>query len=123
MSEESVKVAVRVRPFNSREQQRDAKCIIQMSGASTTITNPSDPTDTKTFTFDYSYWSHDEGHEVGEGGLLGPKPGSNYVGQQEVFQDIGAGILENAWSGYNSTLFAYGQTGSGESYYFCISRG
>ena len=29
---------------------------------------------------------------------------------------MGAGILKNAWEGYNSTLFAYGQTGSGKSY-------
>ena len=25
-------------------------------------------------------------------------------------------MLENAWQGYNSTIFAYGQTGSGKSY-------
>uniref|UniRef100_A0A8C2E284 Kinesin motor domain-containing protein n=1 Tax=Cyprinus carpio TaxID=7962 RepID=A0A8C2E284_CYPCA len=31
----SVKVAVRVRPFNSRETSRDAKCVIQMQGSST----------------------------------------------------------------------------------------
>ena len=30
---ESVKVAVRVRPFNQREKDRSAKCIIQMVGA------------------------------------------------------------------------------------------
>jgi len=29
---------------------------------------------------------------------------------------LGAGVLKNAWGGYNSTLFAYGQTGSGKSY-------
>ena len=33
-----------------------------------------------------------------------------------VFNDLGQGILKNAWSGYNATLFAYGQTGSGKSY-------
>lgn len=31
----SVKVAVRVRPFNSREMSRDAECIIQMGGNTT----------------------------------------------------------------------------------------
>ena len=33
-----------------------------------------------------------------------------------MFNDLGAGMLENAWQGYNSTIFAYGQTGSGKSY-------
>ena len=31
----SVKVAVRVRPFNSREMGRQSECIIQMEGATT----------------------------------------------------------------------------------------
>lgn len=30
-----MKVAVRVRPFNSREMSRESKCIIQMSGSTT----------------------------------------------------------------------------------------
>lgn len=59
----SVKVAVRVRPFNSREIGRESKCIIEMSGATTAITNPKVPSGTsdsvKRFNFDYSYWSHD----------------------------------------------------------------
>merc|ERR1712127_1159682 len=55
----SVKVAVRVRPFNSRENDRKAKCIIKMNGKATTITDPSGNADPKTFSFDYSYWSHD----------------------------------------------------------------
>lgn len=35
MSGASVKVAVRVRPFNSREMNMEAKCIIHMQGNST----------------------------------------------------------------------------------------
>lgn len=36
--------------------------------------------------------------------------------QKEVFNDVGVGILKNAWEGYNTSLFAYGQTGSGKSW-------
>jgi hypothetical protein len=28
-----------------------------------------------------------------------------------VFEDLGRGVLSNAFEGYNATLFAYGQTG------------
>ena len=35
-----MKVAVRVRPFNSREVQRNAKNIVEMQGTSTRVTNP-----------------------------------------------------------------------------------
>jgi kinesin family member 1 len=59
----SVKVAVRVRPFNTREINREAKCIIEMAGNMTAITNPKVPPGTadatKRFNFDYSYWSAD----------------------------------------------------------------
>lgn len=33
-----------------------------------------------------------------------------------MFDDLGRGVLDNAWKGYNCSLFAYGQTGSGKSY-------
>jgi len=33
-----------------------------------------------------------------------------------VFNELGKGMLDNAWKGYNCSLFAYGQTGSGKSY-------
>jgi hypothetical protein len=36
----SVKVAVRVRPFNQREKNFESKCIIHMDGKQTKITNP-----------------------------------------------------------------------------------
>ncbi|VDO95932.1 unnamed protein product [Heligmosomoides polygyrus] len=37
-------------------------------------------------------------------------------GQEEVFNSLGSGVLENAFAGYNACIFAYGQTGSGKSY-------
>ena len=33
-----------------------------------------------------------------------------------MFEDLGKGVLKNAWEGFNTSLFAYGQTGSGKSY-------
>jgi len=36
--------------------------------------------------------------------------------QNRLFADLGQGVLDNAWQGYNAALFAYGQTGSGKSY-------
>ena len=65
--EENVKVAVRVRPFNKREVGRNAKLIIEMSGNTTTITNPDNPAETKTFAFDHSYWSFDGFKEEEDG--------------------------------------------------------
>jgi len=36
--------------------------------------------------------------------------------QAEVFDVVGAGVVDAALGGYNATLFAYGQTGSGKTY-------
>jgi len=106
-------VAVRVRPFNSREQERNAVLCIKMENDSTYITD-GEGGEPKMFTFDYSYWSHDGYVEQPDGYLI---PDSDiYADQKRVFKDLGEGVLENAWNGYNCSLFAYGQTGSGKSY-------
>ncbi|XP_038271653.1 kinesin-like protein KIF1A isoform X4 [Dermochelys coriacea] len=105
MAGASVKVAVRVRPFNSREMGRDSKCIIQMTGNTTTIVNPKQPKEMpKSFSFDYSYWSHTTPEDI------------NYASQKQVYQDIGEEMLQHAFEGYNVCIFAYGQTGAGKSY-------
>nr|XP_043893498.1 kinesin-like protein KIF1B isoform X20 [Solea senegalensis] len=105
MSGASVKVAVRVRPFNSREMSKDSKCIIQMQGNTTTILNPKAPKEpAKTFSFDYSYWSHTTPED------------SSFASQNRVYNDIGKEMLQHAFEGYNVCIFAYGQTGAGKSY-------
>uniref|UniRef100_A0A8D3CQ58 plus-end-directed kinesin ATPase n=1 Tax=Scophthalmus maximus TaxID=52904 RepID=A0A8D3CQ58_SCOMX len=101
----SVKVAVRVRPFNSRETSKDSKCIIQMQGNTTTIVNPKAPKEpAKTFSFDYSYWSHTTPEDP------------SFASQNLVYNDIGKEMLAHAFEGYNVCIFAYGQTGAGKSY-------
>uniref|UniRef100_A0A8C8JBC1 plus-end-directed kinesin ATPase n=1 Tax=Oncorhynchus tshawytscha TaxID=74940 RepID=A0A8C8JBC1_ONCTS len=104
MAGASVKVAVRVRPFNSREIGKESKCIIQMTGNTTTILNPKQPKENKSFNFDYSYWSHTTPDDI------------NYHSQKQVYKDIGEEMLLHAFEGYNVCIFAYGQTGSGKSY-------
>merc|ERR1712048_139227 len=112
---EAVKVAVRVRPFNQREKDRNAKLIIRMQNNTTYIKDPEDGKE-RDFAFDYSYWSHDGYKEQEDGYLVKSSARSPYHDQAKVFKDLGESILDNAWDGYNSSLFAYGQTGSGKSY-------
>ncbi|XP_068617995.1 kinesin-like protein unc-104 [Battus philenor] len=103
----SVKVAVRVRPFNSREISKECKCIIEMSGNTTVIVNPKLPPGhkeaAKSFNFDFSYWSHNPSDP-------------EFSSQIMVYKDIGEEMLQHAFDGYNICIFAYGQTGAGKSY-------
>uniref|UniRef100_A0A2K6B9V8 Kinesin family member 1C n=1 Tax=Macaca nemestrina TaxID=9545 RepID=A0A2K6B9V8_MACNE len=105
MAGASVKVAVRVRPFNARETSQDAKCVVSMQGNTTSIINPKQSRDApKSFTFDYSYWSHTSAEDP------------QFASQQQVYRDIGEEMLLHAFEGYNVCIFAYGQTGAGKSY-------
>ena len=109
----SVKVAVRVRPFNTREKDNNSICCIEMNETQTTIKD--ELGQPRTFTFDHSFWSHDCYIEQ-ENGYLAPDSSGKYTDQALVFETLGKQILDNAWEGYHCCLFAYGQTGSGKSY-------
>lgn len=83
-----------------------------MKGDQTILTPPSDTKGKaakaaaegpKTFAFDRSYWSFD-------------RNAPNYAGQDNLHEDLGKPLLDNAFQGYNNCIFAYGQTGSGKSY-------
>ncbi|KAI1181772.1 kinesin heavy chain [Nemania serpens] len=108
----NIKVVVRCRPFNSREIDRGSRCIVEMKDNQTVLTPPSDGAHggkgakdlaPKTFAFDRSYWSFD-------------KSDPTYAGQENLHNDLGKPLLDNAFQGYNNCIFAYGQTGSGKSY-------
>ena len=58
---------------------------------------------TRTFVFDKCLWSHN-------------KTDSHFVTQKDLYDMVGASVLQTGWNGFNSTLFAYGSTGSGKSY-------
>lgn len=55
------------------------------------------------FTFDKSFWSHDEADP-------------HYSHQQDVYASFGEEFLDHNFDGYHTCIFAYGQTGSGKSY-------
>ncbi|XP_022264863.2 kinesin-like protein KIF16B isoform X7 [Canis lupus baileyi] len=94
------------------EKDLEAKFIIQMEKSKTTITNLKIPEGgtgdsgrerTKTFTYDFSFYSAD---------MKSP----DYVSQEMVFKTLGTDVVKSAFEGYNACVFAYGQTGSGKSY-------
>ncbi|KAK6760088.1 hypothetical protein RB195_021560 [Necator americanus] len=100
---EKVKVAVRVRPFNKRELDLGTKAVVRMCNGQTILDHISDDKQPKTFAFDHSFYSTDPNDP-------------SFASQEEVFNSLGSGVLENAFAGYNACIFAYGQTGSGKSY-------
>jgi hypothetical protein len=133
-SQESIKVAVRVRPFNAREieihneanknkgqwEQRPLQAVVHFDGQKCTfhseagdevgsaggqaVSNIYDRTER--FVFDKCYWSIPDEIETSPNG---------FADQQAVFEGSGRPLLNQAWDGFNSCLFAYGQTGAGRA--------
>ena len=89
----NVRVAVRFRPLNERENSiHDTSCI-QINGNQLSITsNVASAPEEKNFAFDFIFK---------EDSL-----------QTEVWDAIGVPILAKAFSGYNGTIFAYGNSSS-----------
>ena len=107
---DAVTVSVRCCPFTKTELASDGDlglCCVSMHGHSTIITTPGTETSStpliRKFNFDHSFFSHD------------PQD-PNFISQPDVFNTVGATVVNSALSGYNTTIFAYGQTGSGKSY-------
>uniref|UniRef100_A0A913HFY2 Kinesin motor domain-containing protein n=2 Tax=Strongyloides stercoralis TaxID=6248 RepID=A0A913HFY2_STRER len=100
-----VKVAIRTRPLNKREVDLGTKCCVNFSSTSQVILSQSleEGKSPKVFTFDHCFDS--------------TNPHSNtFISQEDVFENLGKDVIDNAFSGYNACIFAYGQTGSGKSY-------
>ncbi|XP_057861101.1 kinesin-like protein KIN-12D isoform X2 [Cryptomeria japonica] len=90
----NVKVMIRIRPLSADEIVSNGywRCIRQESAHSLTwLGHP----ETR-FSFDHV--------------------ASESVTQEEVFNVVGAPMVENCLAGYNSCMFAYGQTGSGKTH-------
>ena len=111
----SVKVAIRVRPFNEREKKLGSELCVKMSGQ-TVIMLDDEGNESRKFNYDYAIWSHD-GFETDDNGYFKKdSPLSKYWDQEKVYQELGHELLLNAVRGYHCCIFAYGQTGSGKSY-------
>lgn len=95
---EAVKVIVRCRPLNGRENNLKCKNIIKMdyNTGQCGIDKPNANQPTKSFTFD-GVFDTDSITET-------------------IYADICFPLVEGCVEGYNGTVFAYGQTGCGKSF-------
>ncbi|XP_057585837.1 kinesin-like protein KIF14 [Hippopotamus amphibius kiboko] len=97
-----VTVAVRVRPFSTRETREEASQVVFLNGEGVAVEQPG-LRQVFSFAYDLSFWSVDARHP-------------HFASQAAVYQALAAPLLEQAFQGFNTCLFAYGQTGSGKSY-------
>mmetsp|Transcript_89964 Transcript_89964/g.233290 ORF Transcript_89964/g.233290 Transcript_89964/m.233290 type:complete len:919 (+) Transcript_89964:2893-5649(+) len=102
-SSSSIKVCVRLRPFNKAElSSHEGKCVDVASSNLLRVTHP-DLGDVKEFVLDKCYDSFD-------------KSAPDFASQQTIMEELGMPLIRSALDGYNNCIFAYGQTGSGKTY-------
>lgn len=97
---ECVRVVVRCRPLNTKENAESRARIVDMAkdrGQVILHNSKADANDPpKSFTFDAVFdWEST---------------------QKEVYENTAAGIVNSTLEGYNGTIFAYGQTGTGKTH-------
>jgi kinesin family member 5 len=95
MSSVNVKVVVRVRPQNKIETSRGGAPCVTVNKENTEI-NVDDGYNAQKWTFDCVF-----------------APNST---QPQVFEFVGAPVVDAVFQGYNGTIFAYGQTSSGKTH-------
>lgn len=73
---DSIKIVVRVRPFNQPEKEKGQECVVEMEDQEVRLRNP-DTGEIKKFGFHRCYWSTDDSQ------------GKPPVNNMYVFNDIG----------------------------------
>ena len=99
MSNVNVKVVVRIRPQNKIETSRGGAPCVKVNDNGTgqgTEVNVEDGYNSQKWTFDCVF-----------------SPSSK---QPQVFEFVGAPVVDAVFQGYNGTIFAYGQTSSGKTH-------
>ena len=97
----NIKVAVRCRPLNKTEHALNDAFVVQFNGNAPqlAITNPTPEASLASehlFSYDYVY-----------------DPEST---SEQVYEDMGAPLVDSLFDGFNGSVFAYGQTGSGKTH-------
>jgi hypothetical protein len=94
-SSSTVKVAVRLRPMNEKEQIQGTLPVVNASSVNNTITavrGNGRKQQRSSFTFDNVF--------------------SSYTTQEQVFEATLKPVIDDVLNGFESTVFAYGQTGT-----------
>ncbi|KAK7194974.1 kinesin [Novymonas esmeraldas] len=100
-----VNVYVRVRAFREDECSGDmGQLAVNMDDGAVEVSVPKKGR--FTFGFDGCFWSNDRACPSGKAA----------ASQEDVFDEVGRPLVENALAGYNAAVMAYGQTGSGKTF-------
>uniref|UniRef100_A0A8C4HG12 Kinesin motor domain-containing protein n=1 Tax=Dicentrarchus labrax TaxID=13489 RepID=A0A8C4HG12_DICLA len=92
MSEECVRVAVRIRPLLRKEVLHNHQVCVRVVPGSAQVMLGTD----RLFSFDHAF--------------------GQTANQDEVYESCVQPLVESLVDGYNATVFCYGQTGSGKTY-------
>jgi len=93
---ENIRVAVRFRPHNKKEEGKDGDMYLRIDSKKNAIEISENSKEIQQFSFDHVFDSS--------------------FSQEQVFNTVAKNAIEWVCQGYNATIFAYGATSSGKSF-------
>lgn len=91
---DSIKVYLRIRPLNTKEQSEGYQNLLINEGNNVFVAKTDE--EKKKFTYDHVFGQSES--------------------QNGIFKTIGCNLIDSFLEGYNCTIFAYGQTGAGKTF-------
>lgn len=95
-SDDTVKVAVRIRPMINSEKGRGCRSIVTKTATQPQVVVSSGPKTTEKYTYNYVFAPEDT--------------------QEMIYENAVRSMVLKLFDGYNVTILAYGQTGSGKTH-------
>lgn len=93
---ENIRVAVRFRPYNKKEEAKDTKYHIRLDPKQNLLEISENGDEIQQFAYDHVF--------------------ENTASQEKIFDTVAKNAIDWVCQGYNATIFAYGSTSSGKSY-------
>lgn len=90
---DNIKVYLRVRPLNAKETAVNTQSLLTTSANTVFLTRNKEE---RHFTYDHVF--------------------DEQTTQEQIFKELGGGLVEQFMEGYNCSVFAYGQTGAGKTF-------
>ncbi|XP_030372898.1 kinesin-like protein KIF18A [Scaptodrosophila lebanonensis] len=112
----NIKVVVRVRPYNKREQEQNQRCIIKVMDSSALLFDPDEEDDEFFFQGSKQQYRDISKRMNKKLSMDFDRVFDTENSNQDIFTECTAPLVDSALNGYNCSVFVYGATGAGKTF-------
>ncbi|KAH8302228.1 hypothetical protein KR044_004260 [Drosophila immigrans] len=112
----NIKVVVRVRPYNRREQEQNQRCIIKVMDSSSLLFDPDEEDDEFFFQGAKQQYRDISKRTNKKLSMEYDRVYDTERTNDDIFQECTAPLVDAVLDGYNCSVFVYGATGAGKTF-------